>query len=173
MNDQVINKFREVRIQKLCINSNIKPKNNELDKCKQVLKQISGQEPFTSKSKYTIRGWGIRRNERISASVTVKGKKAKEILLNALKVKELTLPESCFSDQGNFGFGIEEHIDLGIKYDPSIGIFGMNFYVVLDRPGSRVAKRRRCKSRIGKKQRVTKEDGMKFFTLKLNGEISN
>jgi large subunit ribosomal protein L11e len=30
-----------------------------------------------------------------------------------------------FSATGNFGFGIQEHIDLGIKYDPSIGIYGM------------------------------------------------
>ena len=35
-----------------------------------------------------------------------------------------------FSDTGNFGFGIQEHIDLGIKYDPSIGIYGLDFYVV-------------------------------------------
>jgi len=31
-----------------------------------------------------------------------------------------------FSQTGNFGFGVEEHIDLGIKYDPGIGIFGMD-----------------------------------------------
>ena len=40
-----------------------------------------------------------------------------------------------FSATGNFGFGIQEHIDLGIKYDPNIGIYGMDFYVVLGRPG--------------------------------------
>ena len=40
-----------------------------------------------------------------------------------------------FSANGNFGFGIQEHIDLGIKYDPSIGIFGLDFFVVLQRPG--------------------------------------
>lgn len=40
-----------------------------------------------------------------------------------------------FSATGNFGFGIQEHIDLGIKYDPSIGIYGLDFYVVLGRPG--------------------------------------
>lgn len=33
---------------------------------------------------------------------------------------------SNFSETGNFGFGVEEHIDLGIKYDPGIGIFGMD-----------------------------------------------
>ena len=42
---------------------------------------------------------------------------------------------------GCFGFGIDEHIDLGIKYDPSTGIYGMDFFVVLTRPGRRVSKR--------------------------------
>lgn len=42
-----------------------------------------------------------------------------------------------FSATGNFGFGIQEHIDLGIKYDPSIGIYGLDFYVVLGRPGNK------------------------------------
>jgi large subunit ribosomal protein L11e len=41
--------------------------------------------------------------------------------------------------QKNFGFGIQEHIDLGIKYDPYTGIFGMDFYVVLKKAGKRVS----------------------------------
>ena len=40
--------------------------------------------------------------------------------------RSLTGGPSNFSETGNFGFGIEEHIDLGIKYDPGIGIFGMD-----------------------------------------------
>jgi large subunit ribosomal protein L11e len=39
-------------------------------------------------------------------------------------VKEYELVRRNFSDSGNFGFGINEHIDLGIKYDPSTGIYG-------------------------------------------------
>jgi hypothetical protein len=34
---------------------------------------------------------------------------------------------------------VEEHIDLGIKYDPSIGIFGMDFFCCMSRRGARVA----------------------------------
>ena len=56
---------------------------------------------------------------------------------------------------GNFGFGIDEHIDLGIKYDTSTGIFGMDFYVVLTRAGKRVSKRRARTNVLGKFQRVT------------------
>ena len=78
-----------------------------------------------------------------------------------------------FSDTGCFGFGIQEHIDLGIKYDPFTGIFGMDFYVVLKRPGSRVGLRRRCKSRIGAKHRISKEDAMEWFRRKYDGAIYN
>ena len=53
--------------------------------------------------------------------MTVRGKKAEEILEKGLKVKEYELKKKNFSDTGNFGFGIQEHIDLGIKYDPSTG----------------------------------------------------
>lgn len=49
--------------------------------------------------------------------------KAEEILERGLKVKEYELRRKNFSETGNFGFGISEHIDLGIKYDPSIGMF--------------------------------------------------
>ena len=52
-----------------------------------------------------------------------------------LQVREYELRKNNFSEAGNFGFGIQEHIDLGIKYDPGIGIYGMDFYVVLGRPG--------------------------------------
>lgn len=51
------------------------------------------------------------------------------------QVREYELRKNNFSATGNFGFGIQEHIDLGIKYNPSIGIYGMDFYVVLGRAG--------------------------------------
>ena len=56
----------------------------------------------------------------------------------SFQVKEYELRRDNFSLNGNFGFGIQEHIDLGIKYDPSIGIYGMDFYVVLSQPGMNV-----------------------------------
>lgn len=73
-----------------------------------------------------------------------------------------------FSDTGNFGFGIQEHIDLGIKYDPSIGIYGLDFYVVLGRPGFNVAHRRRKVGKVGFGHRLTKEDAMKWFQQKVS-----
>lgn len=128
-----------------------------------MLDQLTGQTPVYSKARYTVRTFGIRRNEQIAVHATVRGPKATEILEKALKVKEYELLEKNFSNGGNFGFGIKEHIDLGIKYDPSIGIFGMDIYVVLGRAGARVKNRRRAVAVVGKNQRVTRAESMKWF----------
>ena len=45
----------------------------------------------------------------------------------------------------------------------------MDFYVVLIRPGYRVARRKIRPGRIGNKQKVTKEDAMKWFQDKYEG----
>ncbi|KAI5151147.1 large subunit ribosomal protein L11e [Enteropsectra breve] len=168
---KTVNPMRNIKIGKLCINTCIKPREARLDKAVKVLEQLTGQTPFTSKSRLTIRGWGIRRNERISTSVTVMGEKAYKLLENALKVKEFELPKSCFSNNGCFGFGITEHIDLDIKYDPACGIFGLNYFVVLERPGVRVARRRRCQSRIGNKQKVRQDDAVQWFKDTFDGVV--
>merc|ERR1740128_887216 len=86
-----------------------------------------------------------------------------------LKVREYELRKGNFSATGNFGFGIQEHIDLGIKYDPGIGIYGMDFYVVLGRPGYNVAHKRRRQGRVGFPHRVTKDLAMKWFQQKYDG----
>jgi large subunit ribosomal protein L11e len=67
-------------------------------------------------ARYTVRSFGIRRNEKIACYVTVRGEKAMQLLESGLKVKEYELLRRNFSETGCFGFGIQEHIDLGIKY---------------------------------------------------------
>ncbi|XP_062585023.1 large ribosomal subunit protein uL5-like [Saccostrea cucullata] len=93
------------------------------------------------------------------------------IKLFILQVREYELKKVNFSETGNFGFGIQEHIDLGIKYDPSIGIYGMDFYVVLNRPGFNIAYRRQRKSKIGPQHKISKEEAMKWFQQKYDGII--
>ena len=88
---------------------------DRLTRASKVLEQLTGQTPVTSKARYTLRGFGIRRNEKIAVHVTIRGAKAEEILERGLKVKEYELRAKNFSDTGNFGFGIQEHIDLGTQ----------------------------------------------------------
>ena len=105
------------------------------------------------------------------SSIQVRGFKANEILDRGLKVKEYELKKVNFSNTGCFGFGITEHIDLGLKYDPSTGIFGMDFYIVLIRPGYRVARRKIRPGRIGIRHKVGKEDAIAWFQQKYEGIV--
>ena len=45
-----------------------------------VLESLTGQTPVFSKARYTVRSFGIRRNEKIAVHCTVRGAKAEEIL---------------------------------------------------------------------------------------------
>jgi large subunit ribosomal protein L5 len=166
------NVMKRVRIGKVVINMAVGKSGEPLERAKRVISLLTDQKPCERKAKKTIRDFGIHRGEPIAVIVTVRGQKALELLKKLLAAKDNKIKASSFDDYGNVSFGIKEHIDIpGMKYDPNIGIFGMDVNVQLVRPGYRIKERKRARSKIGKGQIVTKKDAIKFFKEVVGAEV--
>merc|ERR1712216_559747 len=165
------NVMRKVVCDKLIINIAVGESGDRLTKAVRVLQQLSDQTPVENTARYTVRTFGIRRNEKIACHVTVRGQKAMDLIERGLKITDYEISAKHFSESGNFGFGVNEHIDLGLKYDPATGIYGMDFFIVLKRAAFRVSKKKIKRGRIGPSHRVTRDDAMEWVRQTFNAEI--
>ena len=137
------------RIEKVVVNLNVGKSGEPLEKANKVLKEITGQTPVKKKAKKTIRDFGIREGESIAVVVTLRKQKAIDFLKKVLPVVDNKVAKKSFDEHGNFAFGLKEHIEIpGVKYDPEIGIFGMDICVTVNRPGQRVKIRRKQKQSL-------------------------
>lgn len=136
----------------------------KLDKGLKLLKNITGVKPVKTFTNKRIPEWGIRPGLPVGCKVTIRKAKARELLIKLLNAKDNTLKKRQFDDNGNIAFGIPEYIDIpSIEYDVKIGIMGLEVCVSLERRGYRIKKRAHRKGKIGKKQKITKEDALKFM----------
>jgi len=166
------NPMLKPRIAKVTVNMGVGTSGERLQKAIKVLRELTGQEPSVRRAKKTIKEFGIRKREPIAAVVTLRGEKAINFLNKALEAIGRRLKASSFDDYGNVSFGITEHIMIpGVKYDPEVGIFGMDVAVTLERPGFRVMRRRVKRSRIPRRHRVSKVEAITFFIKELGVRV--
>jgi len=160
------NKMREVRVSKVTLNIGAGTDPNNVKKAVELLSAISNKKAIETKSRKRIAGWKIRPGLPIGSKVTIRGKAAEVLLKRLLAAVNNNVKEKNFTE-GGFSFGIPEYIDIpDVRYDPKIGIIGLEACVTLDRAGYRVTRRKLRDTKIPKSHRVLKEDAIRLAKVK-------
>lgn len=163
--------MKRINIAKIVVNIGVGKSGEPIERAKHALQELTGKKPTSRGAKENVRDFGIHKGEPIGAIVTLRKDDAFEFLKRVLESKRNVLNAASFDPFGNISLGIHEHIDIpGTKYNPDIGIFGMDVCVSLTRPGYRISKKRNPK-KIGKSHRISKDESIKFFKEKFGVEV--
>jgi len=163
--------MRELKVRKAVINIGVGEAGERLLKAQKVLELLTNHTSIQTISKKTNKDLGIREGMPIGCKVTLRHDEAEEFLRRAFWVKNNKLASYSFDQEGNFSFGIPDYTDFqDMRYDPDIGIFGMDISVTVERAGSRVTKRHRNQAKIGRSHRVGREESKEFIKEKFDVE---
>ena len=169
-----MNPMQQVRIEKVTLNIGAGKDENMLKKGAKLLKNLTGIEPVKTITSKRIQAWSLRPGLPIGVKITLRGKDAQAIIPRLLAAKDNELAEGCFDSHGNISFGIPEYVDIAdSKYDPEIGIIGLQTSITLDRPGYRVKKRKTKKMKVSTTHQVSKEDAMAFFKTTFDTKVGD
>ena len=165
--------MREIKVEKVTLNIGAGANQDDVQKGVVLLTNITGKPPVKTLAKKRIAAWKIRPGLPVGVKATIRNEKeAKELLTRLLDAVDFEIYQKQFSENG-FAFGIREYIEIpGVKYEPKIGIIGLDVAVSLKRPGYRIRKRKLEQRSIPKNHKISKEDSMKFATDELNVKVT-
>jgi len=159
--------MKQIKIGKVVVNISVGQSGQPLANAMKILTDITGQNPSQRLAKMTIRPWGVRKGEPIACAVTLRGDNADAFLQKAFIAVRHKINPRSFDKEGNFAFGIREHIDIpGVRYDPATGIIGMDVMATVERSGYRVKRKKRGQSKVGSSHRVTPDESREFVSEK-------
>ncbi len=161
------NPMRALRISKVTVNMGVGEGGERLAKAEALLQSLTKQKPIKTIAKRTEPAFGLRMGLPIGCKVTLRKDKAENFLRKAFEAVEYKIKKTSFDEHGNVSFGIKEHIDIpGVKYDPSVGIMGMDVSLTIERPGYRVMRRKIAAKKISRHHQIRSEETMKFLVDK-------
>ncbi|MEX0932582.1 MAG: 50S ribosomal protein L5 [Candidatus Pacearchaeota archaeon] len=153
-------KMRTIKIEKIVLS--IGAKGETLEKGYKLLERLTEKKPSKTTTKKRVPSLDIRPGLEIGAVSTVR-KGAEELLKRMLSAVNNTIKKKQISEN-NFSFGIKEYIEIpGIEYQRDLGILGLDVTVVFIRAGRRVRLRKTKRSKIPARQRISREEIIKFM----------
>lgn len=169
------NVMRRITIDKLTLNFGAGKDQKQLEKGISLIKQLSGVEPVKTITQKRLPAWGLRPGLPVGAKLTLRGEAAETMCRRLLTARDFKLRRTNLDSFGNVSFGLKEYLDIpGAKYNPEIGMIGLECSLTLKRAGYRVRDRKLRKGPIGKHHRVSHEDALAFmaerFTVQLDEE---
>lgn len=170
-----MNAMRTIKIEKVTLNIGAGKDQARLDKGLVLLNSITNRTPVKTITNKRIQEWGLRPGLPIGCKITLRKGHASGILPKLLEAVDNKLKNAQFDNNGNFAFGIHEYIEIpGVKYDPKIGIMGLEVCVTLERPGFRIKKRKIMQRKIPIRHRISRQDAIEFmsknFKIGVGGE---
>jgi large subunit ribosomal protein L5 len=148
-----MNPMRDIVISKLVINIGTGSDDNVQQNAKRLLNLLTGKRAADEISRKRNPAFKITKGQKIGAFVTLRGNAAREVLKRLLEVHDNMLAARSVTDN-SISFGIKEYIDIsGLKYDPKIGMLGMNVNLSFKRRGLRVALRKRQRAEVPSRHR--------------------
>jgi len=167
-----MSKMRMIRIDKAVINMGVGEGGEKLIRAEKVMEMLTSRKPVRTISRTTNKDLGLREGMPIGCKLTLRGNEAEDFIKKAFWVKENRIADYSFDNEGNFSFGVNDYTDFeGMKYDPQIGIFGLDVSVTLVRQGKRIALRKRQQRQLPQKQRINKDEGKNFVMNKFKIEV--
>ncbi len=166
------NPMQDIIMEKLVINIGTGGEDKVFNNAKALLELITKRKPSASVSKKRNPAFKITKGQRIGTFVTLRDAGKEALAKRLLDSVDDKLKESAVTDN-SVSFGIREYIDIsGVKYDPKIGMLGMNVNLSFKRKGERVTLRKRKISDVAKKHRVIPRDTIKeYMKNKFNVEF--
>jgi len=165
--------MRAISVEKVTLNMGTGKETPRMEKAIKLLTAMTERKPVKAVTNKRIPTWGVRPGLPLGVKVTIRREAAVEVLKRLLAAKDNRLKPSSFGTNGELAFGIPEYIDiLGIKYDPTIGVMGLDVCVTLKRPGFRVKRRRRMSRKVPSKHTIGREDAMAFMRSQFGIEVT-
>jgi large subunit ribosomal protein L5 len=159
-------------IEKITVNIGVGEAGERLQKAQTLLENITHQKTVQTLSKIHNKDFGTRKRMPIGCKVTLRGERASTFFKQALETRENKLADYAIDDQGNFSFGIPDHtLFKDQKYNPDIGIFGMDICVTMGKPGYRIKHRRIQRRKVPHPHQLKREETKQFVTKQFGVEV--
>ncbi len=160
------NPMQEIRLDKLVLNIGIGATEDKIENAKALLKKLTGHEIAYTKAKKRFPEFGIRKGQVIAAVVTLRNGEASSFLKTALDANNNQIGRNAIANN-SLNFGVKEYIYFsGVKYDPKIGMLGLNINASFSRRGTRVENRKRRRSIAGRSHKAIKKEELQAYIEK-------